>query len=230
MARLARLVVPHQPHHVIQHGIDNQPIFRDHDDYLRFLGWLREAAKTCKVAIHAYVLMPTHLHLLLTPSDATGLSRMMQWIGRNYVPYFNQKYQRTGTLWGSRYKATVIDAEEYLMKCSRYIESHPVRAGLVNYPADYRWSSYAHHIGASTDPLISDHALYWALGNTPFEREATYRQLVEQGSSKTEIEVLTAATKKGWALGSEQFKLQLEKQIKRRVSPAKRGRPAKIEK
>jgi putative transposase len=227
MARLARLVIPHQPHHVIQIGNDSQLIFRDTDDHIAFLRWLREAAKLFKVAIHAYVLMPTHLHLLVTPSDELGLGRMMQWIGRHYVPYFNSKYQRAGTLWQGRYKATVIDAEQYLIACSRYIELQPVQSGIVDAPADYLWSSYAHHAGIKPDPLVNDHSIYWKLGNTPFDREAIYKQLVEEGLTKEEVAMLNEATLKGWALGSEKFKMRLEKQTHRRVSPKKRGRPVK---
>ncbi len=227
MARLPRLVIPEQPHHVIQRGNDRQLIFRDADDHVAFLNWLREAAKTFKVAIHAYVLMPNHIHLLVSPSDTSGLGRMMQWIGRHYVPYFNRKYQRVGTLWQGRYKTTVIDAEQYFMTCSRYIELNPVRAGIVFHPVDYPWSSYEHHIGVKSDALITDHSLYWALGNTPFDREAAYRELVDLGLTAHEITTLNEATLKGWALGSEKFKLRLERQANRRVSPAKRGRPAK---
>lgn len=228
MARLPRLIVPHQPHHVIQCGHDRQPIFLDEDDYVAFLTWLRDASKLFKVAIHAYVLMPNHVHLLLSPTDQTGLARMMQWIGRCYVPYFNRKYQRDGALWKGRYKATVLDAGRYFMACCRYIELNPVRAGLVDEPSEYPWSSYAHHIGAQRDAIITDHTLYWALGNTPFEREAAYQELVRKGLQDEEIDVLTNATAKGWALGSEPFKAALEKQFSRRVSPAKRGRPAKV--
>jgi putative transposase len=227
MARLARLVIPHQPHHIIQRGNDCQLIFRDADDHAAFLRWLREAAKLFKVAIHAYVLMSNHLHLLASPADSVGLARMMQWVGRYYVPYFNNKYQRTGTLWQGRYKATVIDSERYFMICSRYIELNPVRAGIVDHPADYPWSSYAHHIGTKSDPLINDHALYWALGNTPFDREVAYKHLTEQGLAPEEVDTINSATLKGWALGSEKFKLQLEKLSSRRVRPAKRGRPVK---
>lgn len=227
MARLPRLVVPNQPHHVIQSGIDRQTIFRDADDHAAFLRWLRDAARQFKVAIHAYVLMPNHLHLLASPSDATGLARMMQWVGRQYVPYFNAKYQRSGTLWQGRYRATVIDAERYLMACSRYIESNPVRAGLAATPADYPWSSCAHHVGSRPDPLITDHAAYWALGNTPFAREAAYQELMAHVPQADEVALLTDAAWKGWALGSDQFKATLAKQANRRVSPAKRGRPGK---
>jgi putative transposase len=224
MARLPRLVVPNQPHHVIQRGVDSQPIFRDADDYVAFLRWLREAARQFKVAVHAYVLMPDHLRLLLSPADDLGLGRMMQWIGRHYVPYFNHKYGRSGTLWQGRYKATVVEPEKYFMLCSRYIELNPVRAGMVPAAADYPWSSYAHHAGTKADPLVTDHVLFWALGNTPFDREAAYKALVEQGLSQADEQALAQATTKGWALGTDKFKARLEKTISRRVSPAKRGR------
>jgi putative transposase len=226
MARLPRLVVPGQPHHIIQRGNDRQAIFREAADYLKFIDWLREGAKQFKVSIHAYVLMTNHLHLLATPADDQGLSKMMQWIGRHYVPYFNYKYQRTGTLWQGRFKATVIDSERYLMTCSRYIELNPVRAGMVGSAGEYPWSSYQHHIGQKSDPLITDHSLYWALGNTPFQREAAYRGLIAQGVDEADVEALTEATLKGWAIGSDKFKAALEKQTQRRVTKAKRGRPS----
>jgi putative transposase len=227
MARLPRLVIPGQPHHIIQRGNNRQQVFHDTDDHSVFLNWLREAAKSFKVAIHAYVLMPTHVHLLASPADATGMSRMMQWVGRQYVPYFNKKYQRTGTLWEGRYRATVIDSEHYFLTCSRYIELNPVRAGLASAAGDYPWSSYAHHVGQKHDPLITDHSLYWRLGNTPFDRELAYRDLVDQSLPAAEVAMLTEATLKGWALGSDKFKEQLGKQTSRRVSPGKRGRPPK---
>jgi putative transposase len=225
MARLPRLVIPNQPHHVIQRGNNRQTIFADADDHATFLEWLREAAKTFKVAIHAYVLMPNHLHLLATPSDETGLSRLMQWVGRHYVPYFNKKYARSGTLWEGRYRATVIDSERYFLACSRYIELNPLRAGLVNDPIVYPWSSFAHHIGAKADPIITDHALYWSLGNTPFDRELAYKGMVEMGLSDTDCHAITEATTKGWVLGSDDFKTKLKGQTPRRITPAKRGRP-----
>lgn len=227
MARLPRLVVPHQPHHVIQRGNDRQLIFREEADYQVFLKWLGEAARQFKVAIHAYVLMPNHVHLLATPSDSVGLGRMMQWVGRYYVPYFNLKYGRVGTLWQGRYKATVIDSERYFMICSRYIELNPIRAGIASLPEEYPWSSYAHHVGVKPDPLITDHVLYWALANTPFGREAAYRGLVEQGLTSAEVAEISSATLKGWALGSDKFKARLEKEANRRVQPGKRGRPVK---
>jgi putative transposase len=227
MARLPRLVIPQQAHHIVQFGVDRQSIFRMPDDYSAFLAWLREAAKQYKVAIHAYVLMPNHVHILATPSDSEGLARMMQWVGRHYVPYFNRKYERSGTLWQGRFKATVIDAANYLMTCSRYIELNPVRAGMVAHPADYQWSSYAHHIGVKPDSLITEHALYWALGNTPFERDIAYKHLTEQVLTPKELQDLRETANKGWVLGSEAFKVKLEAQLNRQVRPGKRGRPVK---
>lgn len=225
MARLPRLIVPHQPHHVIQRGAGRQPVFYDDDDYRMFLRYLRDASKLFNVALHAYVLMPNHVHLLASPAEQTGLARMMQWIGRFYVPYFNQRYGRVGTLWQGRYKAAVIDSERYLLLCSRYIELNPVRAGMVSAPADYRWSSYLHHAGVLVDPLITEHAVFWSLGNTPFAREAAYKHLIDEVISSNEVTALTDATLKGWAIGSDQFKETLEKQSLKRVRPARRGRP-----
>jgi len=228
MARLPRLIVPGQPHHVIQTGNNNQPIFRETEDYQAFLGWLRTAAKNYKVAVHAYVLMPDHLHLLVTPADADGLGQMMQWIGRYYVPYFNQKYGRSGTLWNGRYKTSLIDAEQYFMSCSRYIEFNPVRNGMVGRAEDYPWSSYPHHAGLRSDGLIVDHPKFWELGNTPFQREAAYIALAEPALSEDEIAIISKALLKGWPLGTEQFKTALQYKVKRQVLPAKRGRPFKI--
>jgi putative transposase len=227
MARLARLVVPNYPHHLIQRGNDRQLVFRDEEDCSVFLQCLRDASRRFKVAVHAYVLMPNHFHLLATPLDEIGLARMMQWVGRYYVPYFNHKYQRTGTLWQGRYRTTLIDPERYLLPCSRYIELNPVRAELAAAADHYPWSSCAHHIGIKADPLVSDHALYWALGNTPFQREAAYKEGLAHPLKPEEIEEIRAATNKGWILGTESFKQSIAKLTSRRLDPIKKGRPKK---
>lgn len=227
MVRSARLIAPGHPHHLIQRGIDGRQIFQDDADYQVFLDWLCKAARQFKVALHAYVLMPDHLHVLATPSDEVGLARMMQWVGRYYVPYFNRKYERAGTLWQGRYRTTVIDSENYLLVCMRYIELNPVRAHLVADPVRYRWSSHAHHIGTASNPLITDHELYWALGNTPFEREAAYQALFESALSANQLAELAETRMNGRALGSDQFKQRLERQTDRPVLVRRPGRPAK---
>jgi len=227
MARQSRLILPNQPHHVIQRGNDRQLIFREEEDYQRFLGWLKDAAKFYRVAIHAYVLMPNHLHLLVTPGDNGGLALMMQKVGRFYVPWFNHKYQRYGGLFQGRFRTSLVDSERYFLVCSRYIELNPVRARLAESPLEYPWSSHAHYAGVRLDPLVTDHALYWALGNTPFQRQAAYIDLVQQGLSSDELDVINLAVLKGQPLGSEAFKAELERKTKRHILPAKRGRPLK---
>lgn len=228
MARLSRLVVPHLPHYIYQRGNDRQKIFRDEADFQYFQNWLRDAARQFSVAIHAYALMDDELHLLTTPTDDTGLARMMQWVGRYYVPYFNYKYGRTGTLWEGRFRTTIAEPEAYLLACCRYIEMSPVLAGRAVSAADHAWSSFAHHVGDKHDSLISDHPLYWALGNTPFEREAAYRQLFSQPLASENIDSIATTVRRGGVLGTEQFKISLEKRTSRRVRPGKRGRPFKF--
>lgn len=227
MARLPRLVIPFQVHHIMQSGNDKQVVFREDADYLAYLEWLTTASKQFKVALHAYVLMPNHVHLLASPMDDTGLGRMVQWVGRQYVPWFNRKYQRSGTLWQGRFKASVIDADAYFLLCCRYIESNPLRANLAATIEDYPWSSYAHHAGKMSSVLITDHPLYWALGNTPFQREMTYQELATQTISHEQQEQIKHALLKGWPLGSARYVANLEARTERRVAPAKRGRPKK---
>jgi putative transposase len=228
MARLPRLVLANQPHHVIQRGNNRQIIFREDEDYQRFLVLLKDSAKFYGVAIHAYVLMPNHVHLLASPGDEHALALTMQKVGRLYVPWFNKKYQRTGGLFEGRFRTSVVETARYFMICSRYIELNPVRAHLAAHPADYPWSSYLHHAGVKQDSLVSDHSLYWALGNTPFQREASYIDMVQQGISDEESAQVTLAMNKGWPLADHSFKIALERKTERRVLPGKRGRPFKV--
>ncbi|MEK9801870.1 MAG: transposase [Curvibacter sp.] len=226
MARLPRLSVPGYPHHVIQRGNNRQSIFLDDDDRRQMLELLESQARQFGVAIHAYVLMDNHFHLLLTPQSAESLPHMMQAVGRRYVRYFNDRHGRSGTLWEGRYKSTLIESEHYLLACMSYIDLNPVRAGLVGQARDYAWSSHGHHAGLRSDRLISPHPLYWALGNTPFAREAAYAQLVQEGVSTSEQQALTDAVLKGWVLGSPAFTAELQKKTERRLSKARAGRPA----
>jgi putative transposase len=177
------------------------------------------------VAVHAYVLMSNHIHLLVTPDTADGVPRMMQAVGRSYVRYFNDRHGRSGTLWEGRYRSTLIETERYLLVCMAYIELNPVRAGLAETAADYLWSSHRHNAGMSVDKLVTPHALLWSLGNTPFAREAAYRELVLAGVAPSQQQALTSATLSGWALGSEAFKRGLQDNTLRRIAPAQRGRP-----
>jgi putative transposase len=225
MARLPRLTVPGYPHHIIQRGNNRQPIFATTADYEMLLSMLEEHAAKAGVAIHSYVLMSNHFHLLATPSTAEGIPQLMQSVGRRYVRYFNQRQARTGTLWEGRYKSTLIQAERHLLACMAYIDLNPVRAALVTEPGDYPWSSYAHHVGRRFDKLIAPHPLYWELGNTPFSREAAYGELVRAGITPQQQAALTDSALRGWALGEPDYVADLQRRTARRVSRAKVGRP-----
>ena len=225
MARLPRLTLPGYPHHVILRGNNRQAIFATPVDYQRLLDLLEEVARQFEVQIHAYVLMSNHVHLLLTPGSEDGLPKMMQALGRSYVRYFNRTQQRSGTLWEGRYKSTLIQSDRYLLACMAYIDLNPVRAGLVARAQDYPWSSHAHYLGLRTDRLITPHVLYWELGNTPFDREAAYADLVHAGINAVQQAALTDATLRGWALGEPDFVADLQKRTERRVQKAHAGRP-----
>lgn len=225
MARLPRLTLPGHLHHVIQRGNNRQPIFQDGEDFEAMLGLLADNALRHGVAVHAYVLMDNHFHLLVTPSAPEALPQMMQAVGRRYVQYFNRRHGRTGTLWEGRYRSTVLQPDKYLLPCMVYLDLNPVRAGLVANAADYPWSSHAHWRGVRNDRLLTPHALYWALGNTPFAREAAYAALVQAGIGSLEQTALTASALSGWALGDVEFIEGLQKQTPRRVVQGQAGRP-----
>ena len=225
MSRLPRLTVPGYPHHVIQRGNNRQPIVVDTDDRQRMLDELREHAQAQGVAVHAYVLMDNHLHLLVTPDAGDSLPLMMQGVGRSYVRWFNRRHGRSGTLWEGRYRSTLIEAERYLLACMAYIDLNPVRAGMVPAAADYRWSSHAHLVGLRHDPLVTPHPLYWQLGNTPFARERAYADLVAAGLMPTIRQAIAGAAHSGWALGSDAFIADLQRRTERRVVKAAAGRP-----
>lgn len=226
MARLPRLTVPGYPHHIIQRGNNRQAIFATTADYETLLALLLENASRHGVAVHAYVLMGNHFHLLATPEGAASIPGLMQAVGRRYVRHFNASQVRTGTLWEGRYKSTLIQAERYLMACMAYIDLNPVRAGLVADAAAYPWSSHGHYAGLRTDKLVTPHPLYWSLGNTPFSREAAYAELVQSGVPAAEQTLLTQSALHGWALGSESFVSDLQKRTARRVAKARPGRPS----
>jgi putative transposase len=228
MARLPRLTLPGYPHHVIQRGNNRQAIFASTADYQVLLDLLRDNAQKFGVAIHAYVLMSNHFHLLATPQTADGLPQMMQAVGRSYVRTFNNAQGRTGTLWEGRYRSTLIQSERYLLACMVYIDLNPVRAALVAQAADYPWSSHGHYIGRRVDKLVTPHSLFWELGNTPFAREAAYAELVHAGITVAQQTALTRSALSGWALGEPDFVADLQKRTARRVSPAQAGRPMSV--
>jgi len=228
MARQARLTFPGHPHHLLIRGNNRQAIFVDDEDRRRLLSLLAEVTREQKVAVHAYVLMPDHLHLLATPHNADGLGRTVQSLGRRYVGAFNHRHGRSGTLYEGRYRAHLLGGGSNVLACMRFIELNPQRAGLAAGLRDYAWSSLLHHLGGTRDPLITDPPAYWALGNTPFEREAAYQAWLEQGVPATEVQRMVAALVSGRPLGDAAYLVELEKLSGLSMAPRRRGRPPKV--
>lgn len=228
MARLPRLVVPGYVHLLVQRSHAGSPVFQAGDDFVQYRQALASCAKQHGVAVHAYALMPTCVLLAATPAAATSLSRAWQALGRRFGNEYNRRHGRTGALWEGRFRATVVDAGAHLLDCCRFVEWAPVRAGLADLPQDYPWSSAAHHVGARADELVTEHGAYWSLGNTPFEREAAYRRLLERPLPLLLAQRLADAAAKGWAVGNAAFVEELSAFTERRVAPLRRGRPRRF--
>ncbi|QTN21877.1 transposase [Rhizobacter sp. AJA081-3] len=227
MARLPRLSVAGVPHLVEQGGHNGQALFLDSADRRAYRESLREAATASGVALHAYLLDTARVLLLATPRDAGALSRMMQRVGRRYTAEFNRRHERSGTLWSGRFRATVLQPGTCFIAAMRHVESDAAVAGDGGAADGERISSVAHHLGLVVDPLVSDHALFWALGNTPFERHAAYGLLAMQPIQPEERRRFDDAVRKGWALGTEAFLAEIAATTSRRVRPLTAGRPRK---
>ena len=225
MARLPRLNVSGIPQHIIQRGNNRQACFGSDQDFSAYAHWLKEGSEKYQAAVHAWVFMTNHAHLLVTPKTETGVSQLMQYLGRYYVQYFNREYHRSGTLWEGRYNSCLIQEDHYLLQCYRYIELNPVRANMVNHPAEYPWSSYANNALGKASSLHTPHTLYLALGKTAEERQAAYQDLFAAHFDKEAETDIRKATNTGMVLGNEHFKDQIEALAKRRVRPKKAGRP-----
>ncbi|NCA88908.1 MAG: transposase [Gammaproteobacteria bacterium] len=223
MARLPRFVLPGYPQHLIQRGLDQRPYLRDEADYWYFWESLVKASEKFGCAIHAYVLLPDHFHLLLTPQAEDSIGKLMQSMGRYYVKYFNDRYLASGPLWKGRYRATLLDPEAFLLTCARYLELNPVRAGLVAGPGDYDWSSYGCHALGSEDRLVSTHPCYQGLGRTKKARQSAYRALFATPLDEATLQRIRDATNKSWLLGDEAFAREIEGLVNRRTQPRQRG-------
>jgi len=216
------------PQHVIQRGNNSQACFFAEADCLVYLHWLKRAASTYRVAVHAYVLMPNHVHLLATPGIDGGISRMMQYLGRHYVHYVNRTYHRSGALWARRFRAHLVESGSHLLTLYRYIERNPVRAGMVATPDQYRWSSIRAHLDPGGDSFVVDQEAYLCLGTTPQDRARVYGALVRESLEAPVLSEIRAAANRGAVLGSDRFKDQLESELGRRVRLRKPGRKAKL--
>jgi putative transposase len=227
-------VIAAQAHYVVLIAVAGEVLFRAKADFQRMLEVLQMESSIHKVGLNGYALLPTQVHLLVTPVDQSGLARMMQGVGRSYVRHVNQRYDRAGTLWSGRYKSCVIQPGEWLYKTLVFLDHLPVLRACVDFggevvhcPADYEWTSHLHYTGRRRDAFITAPQAIWNLGNTPFAREESYATLVTQGVGVQDIQQLQSAVSGGWVLGEQAYVAQIQEKVHRRVAKSKPGRPCK---
>lgn len=229
MPRRARLSVAGIPWHIIQRGNNRSVCFHAEEDYRRYLDDLTEQSKRFGCAIHAYVLMTNHVHLLLTPEQADSAARLMKHLGQRYVQYVNRTYRRSGTLWEGRFRSCLTQSEDYVLACYRYIELNPVRAGMVRHPRDYRWSSFHVNGDGRRDALIIPHEQYLRLARSEDSRREAYRALFKAHMEPELLSDIRDATNGNTVLGNARFAEEIARMLQRRVTRGKAGRPVKTD-
>ena len=222
-----RVTLAGVPVHLIQRGHNRGACFFAEEDCALYLDHLAELSAKFGCAVHSYVLMTNHVHLLLTPQEVDGASLLMKHLGQRYVQYVNRTYRRTGTLWEGRFRSCLAQEDGYVLACHRYLELNPVRAGMATHPRHYRWSSYRRNAEGKASTLLKSHAQYLALGSTDEARRDAYRQLFRSELDPEVVQEIRDATNGNFALGGEHFKKQVEAMLGRRVSRGQRGRPRK---
>ncbi|WP_417474060.1 transposase [Luteimonas mephitis] len=225
MARLSRIDLPGIPQHVVQRGNNRLPCFLDDGDRLRYLQLLRESLTTAHCSLHAYVLMDNHVHLLMTPTNAGNVGRLMQRLGTNYVGLFNARHGRTGSLWEGRYKACLVDSEDYVLRCHRYIELNPVRARLTDDPATYRWSSCPAYLGQRPASSLREHPAWQGLGGNQAERQEAWRRILDEALPPEQLAEIRLYLQQQRALGRDAFKAMVEAKTRRFASARPAHRP-----
>ena len=225
MPRRPRINLAGMPQHIVQRGINREPCFFADEDYFSYLHWLQKAAVDWHCAIHAYVLMTNHVHLLVTPATENGIAKLMQAVGRRYLQYINRSYRRTGSLWEGRYKSSLVQAETYLLTCMRYVELNPVKANMVQDPGQYRWSSYRHNGFGQTDPRITPHSVYLSIDCDESGRHAAYRGLFRSQLDDEALADIRLALAQGQPLGSDRFSDKICAATGIRRAQNGRGRP-----
>ncbi len=237
MPRRARVSLPEIPMHIVQRGHNREASFFSDEDRLYYLEQLQRLLPECGCALHAYVLMTNHVHLLLTPETEVSAGLLMKYLSQRYVQYINRSYRRSGTIWEGRFRSSLVQTETYLLTCYRYIELNPVRAGMARTPGEYRWSSYGenakgaaprlltHDDGTPVAPLITPHLEYKRLDREPSARQKAYRQLVAAGVDAKMTQRVTKMVLGGYALGESRFTKKLEAVLGQRVTPGVAGRP-----
>ena len=224
MARRIRFCLPEVPLHVVQRGNNRQVCFFRYEDRQVYLSCLSEYARETGCALHAYVLMSNHVHLLLTPRDADSVSRFIKRVGQRYVQYVSRTHGRSGGLWEGRFRSCLVEEERYLLNCYRYIELNPVRAGMVSRPEDYPWSSHVANTGKHPDPMLDPHPLYLELGRELSARQEAYRALFQQELSAESLEEIWAATHGNRVLGTEVFQDRVDARLTKRAGRTRQRR------
>ena len=227
MARLPRLSLNGFVHYVSQRASGGQILFRDEADCRTMLAILGDLGRERAIDLHAYALLPDRFDLLLTPRDPWTLGRAMQTLGRRFVRAYNDRHQRHGGLWEGRYRATLVEPGNWLLLCMRWLESAPARGLRIEDALAYPWSSLAHHVGRRVDPLVRDPEGFWQLGNTPFERQASYDRLIRQGIDAATESRIETDTRHGWPLGSAEFLAELARRVDRPLIRRAPGRPVR---
>jgi putative transposase len=225
MARRQRLYVPGYPAHIVVRGNNRQVVFRSEGDRVYFHRCLVETTRRFGMAVHAYVFMDNHVHILGTGEATDTLSKVVQSVGRRYVSYFNYLHGRTGTLWEGRFHSSLVESERYFRVCHQYVEANPVRAGMAEDPGLFRWSSHGANAFDRADDLVTPHSLYMELGGSELDRRRAYRRLFDLPIDEATLAAIRHAERKGWALGGTEFCERLEALSGRRAMPRKRGRP-----
>lgn len=228
MPRRPRLFVEGLPVYIIQRGTGHRPIFEDENDYQHFFDLATDAAHRYGLWVHAWAFMPNQIHLLATPARADTATRALQLIGNRYVQAFNRRHHRSGTLWRARYRASLVDSDAYLLTCMRYIESDPVRVGLVSMPEAWPWSSHPANAYGQPDLLVRPHPIYRCLGSNLPARCATYRTLFDGDEDELNDHIIRRAVMGGWPMGDDQFLRRMEAATGLRCTasePGKRARP-----
>lgn len=227
MARLSRIDFPGVPQHLVIRGNNRSLLFHDDADRQIFLALLKQGLEACACDLHAYVLMSNHVHLLATGHVKGELSELMQRVGRKFARLMNIRWCRTGTLFEGRFRSSLVESEAYLLTCMRYIELNPVRAGMVEHPLQYFWSSYRQNATGRPEAPIVCHELYRRLGTKPDERGASYRALVDSGVCEADLARIRETVRKCRALGTDAFCEDVSARLHRIVQPRPPGRPKK---
>lgn len=228
MPRMARIRLPRITFHIVQRGNNRSPTFFETADYRDYLHLLQSAAQRYATQIHAYVLMTNHVHLLATSDLPDGISSTLRHLGSRYVSRVNKRYGRTGSLWESRYKSSPVDSARYCLACYRYIELNPVRAGIVQRPEEYHWSSYRSNAAGKPSSLVTSHPVFLSLGATPEERRESYCKLVREALEDDVLSEIRRALRKGLPSGDEDFRRRIESSIDRPLGSGRLGRPRKV--